>query len=98
MTVRPRDALIKMEDVFTSRLQLIIEAASLPIYWQYVGLGGRNYGILERLDNLPGRLVDNCGFFALDDLHDITEEALYDKLMLEFPTWLKDAKAKGIID
>lgn len=78
--------------------QLIIEAASLPIYWQYVGVGGRNYGILERLDNLPGRIVDNCGFFALDDLHDVSEETLYDKLMLEFPTWLKDAKAKGIID
>jgi hypothetical protein len=77
--------------------KLMIEAAKLPIFWQFVGIGGHNYGILEKLDTMAGRVVDNCGFFALDDLHDITEEQLYDKLMEEFPQWLKDAKAKGII-
>ena len=78
--------------------QLIIEAASLNLHWVFVGLGGSRYGILEKLDTLPGRLIDNCAFFAIDDLHDISEEALYDRLMVEFPTWLKEAKAKGIID
>ena len=77
--------------------RLMVEAANLPIFWQFVGLGGHGYGILEKLDTLPGRVVDNCGFFALDDLHDISEEQLYDMLMAEFPIWLKDAKAKGII-
>ncbi|MGN4051116.1 VWA domain-containing protein [Pseudomonas sp. SM4] len=77
--------------------RLMVDAANLPIFWQFVGLGGKGYGILEKLDTLPGRVVDNCGFFALDDLHDISEEQLYDLLMAEFPIWLKDAKAKGII-
>ncbi|MFJ2684585.1 VWA domain-containing protein [Pseudomonas sp. NPDC087342] len=77
--------------------KLMIEAAKLPIFWQFVGIGGHNYGILEKLDTMTGRVVDNCGFFALDDLHDISEEQLYDKLMEEFPQWLKDAKAKGIV-
>lgn len=76
---------------------LIVEAASLPLFWCFVGLGGRNYGILEKLDSMPGRVVDNCGFFALDDLHDVSEEDLYDQLMAEFPSWLKEAKSKGII-
>ncbi|WAH55976.1 VWA domain-containing protein [Pseudomonas silvicola] len=77
--------------------QLIVEAARYPVFWQFVGLGGSSYGILEKLDTLPGRVVDNCGFFALDDLHDVSEEALYDKLMNEFPSWLKEARGKGIL-
>lgn len=77
--------------------RLMVEAAHLPIFWQYVGIGGRGYGILEKLDSMTGRIVDNCGFFALDDLHDISEEQLYDTLMADFPLWLKAATAKGII-
>ena len=77
--------------------ELITEAAKLPIFWQFVGIGGSNYGILEELDDLEGRVVDNCNFFALDDLHDVSEEALYDRLLNEFPQWLIDAKRQGIL-
>ncbi|WP_252090800.1 VWA domain-containing protein [Pseudomonas sp. MWU13-3659] len=77
--------------------RLMTEAAKLPLFWQFVGLGGRGYGILEKLDDMPGRVVDNCGFFALDDLHQVSEEQLYDQLMAEFPAWLKDAAGKGIV-
>jgi stress response protein SCP2 len=76
---------------------LIKDAAQLPIFWQFVGIGGRNYGILEKLDTLAGRLVDNCDFFALDDLHDISESELYDRLLNEFPSWLEKARCKGIL-
>ena len=77
--------------------ELIISAAKLPIFWQFVGVGGSDYGILERLDDMKGRVVDNCNFFALDDLHDVSEQDLYDRLLEEFPTWLKEATAKGIV-
>ncbi|MBV5561058.1 VWA domain-containing protein [Pseudomonas aeruginosa] len=77
--------------------KLMTEAAKLPLYWQFVGLGGHGYGILEKLDDMKGRVVDNCGFFALDDLHQVSEEHLYDQLMEEFPNWIKEASAKGII-
>ena len=77
--------------------RLMTDAAKLPLYWQFVGLGGRDYGILEKLDDMRGRVVDNCGFFALDDLHQVSEEQLYDQLMEEFPDWIKAASAKGII-
>ncbi|MBK1724593.1 VWA domain-containing protein [Thiocystis violacea] len=76
---------------------LMTEAAHHPIFWQFMGLGGRNYGILERLDTMAGRIVDNCGFFAIDDLHSLTEEQLYDRMLQEFPAWLRNAGAKGII-
>ncbi|WP_312934977.1 VWA domain-containing protein [Pseudomonas sp.] len=77
--------------------RLMMEASSQPFFWQFVGLGGSSYGILEKLDDMDGRVVDNCNFFAMDDLHDLSEEVLYDRLMAEFPSWLREAKAKGII-
>ena len=77
--------------------KLILEAASLPIFWQFVGIGGSSYGCLEKLDDIKGRIVDNCNFFALDKLSSVSEEKLYDMLLEEFPGWLKAAKAKGII-
>lgn len=75
----------------------ITRAAHLPIFWQFVGIGGYSYGILEKLDSMTGRVVDNCNFFALDDLHDVSEEELYDRLMAEFPAWLRAAKAAGVL-
>jgi hypothetical protein len=33
-------------------------AVKLPIFWQFVGLGGRSYGILKDLDNMTGRLIN----------------------------------------
>lgn len=77
--------------------RLLTAAASLPIFWQFVGISGRNYGVLEKLDTLSGRVVDNCGFFALDDLDSISEQALYDRLLSEFPLWLQAAQYKGIV-
>ena len=76
--------------------KMISEAAKLPIFWQFVGLGGRGYGVLERLDDMTGRIVDNCDFFAVDKLKDISEEQLYENMLEEFPAWLKEAKQKGI--
>ncbi|MCS4089066.1 VWA domain-containing protein [Rhizobium sp. BK176] len=76
---------------------LIKDAAKLPIFWQFIGVGGSKYGALQELDTMTGRLVDNAGFFAIDDLHRVSEEELYDRMMSEFPVWLKAARARGII-
>ena len=76
---------------------LITEGAKRPIFWQFLGLAGKDYGVLERLDTMKGRLVDNCGFFAIDDLYDISEEELYARMLSEFPQWLRDARSKGVL-
>lgn len=74
----------------------IIKASEYPIFWQFVGIGGSSYGILEALDTMQGRVVDNCNFFSLDMLNSVSEEQLYQMLLNEFPDWLKIAKAKNI--
>ncbi|WP_341301036.1 VWA domain-containing protein [Lysinibacillus sp. FSL H8-0500] len=77
--------------------KILIDASQHNIFWQFVGLGNANYGVLQKLDDLPGRFIDNADFFALDDLDKITDEELYDRLLNEFPQWLREARAKGIL-
>lgn len=76
---------------------LLRDAAGQSIFWQFVGIGGRNYGVFEKLDDMPGRVVDNCNFFALDDLADVSDSDLYDRLLDEFPSWLNAARRAGIL-
>jgi len=76
--------------------KLMREASGLPAFWQFVGIGKANYGVLEKLDDLDGRVVDNAGFFALDDIDTVDDAQLYTRLLSEFPDWHKAAVAAGI--
>ncbi|MFC8368859.1 VWA domain-containing protein [Streptomyces sp. NPDC057239] len=73
------------------------EAVEEPVFWQFVGLGKSNYGVLERFDTLPGRRVDNVGFFAVDDISTVPDAELYDRLLSEFPQWITAAGRAGIL-
>ncbi len=76
---------------------LLTSASKHPIFWQFVGVGGYGYGILEELDNMGGRYVDNANFFALDDFKSISDNELYSRLLNEFPSWLREIRSKGMI-
>lgn len=73
------------------------EAVEEPVFWQFVGLGRSNYGVLERFDTLPDRRVDNVGFFAVDDVSTVPDPELYDRLLSEFPSWITAAGRAGIL-
>jgi stress response protein SCP2 len=77
--------------------QQLREAVEEPVFWQFVGLGRANYGVLERFDTLPGRRVDNVGFFAVDDIAGVPDAELYDRLLSEFPSWMTAARQAGIL-
>ncbi|MFE1790589.1 VWA domain-containing protein [Streptomyces sp. NPDC059525] len=73
------------------------EAVEEPVFWQFVGLGRAGFGVLERFDTMPGRRVDNVGFFAVDDIDRIPDAELYDRLLSEFPHWIRAARQAGIL-
>ena len=77
--------------------KVLTQAATLPIFWQFVGIGGRNYGVLEKLDDMTGHIIDNCNFFELERITGISDEHLYELLLEEFPSWLNEAKLKRIM-
>lgn len=76
---------------------LMREASALPAFWQFIGLGKANFGVLRRLDELEDRLVDNAGFFAVDNIDELSDQELYARLLDEFPSWLRAARAAGVL-
>jgi stress response protein SCP2 len=88
------DGAVRRESDMKKQLK---EASSMPIFFQFVGLGGRSYGILERLDAIKGSSIDNVNFFAINSFKDASDEDLYDKLLDEFSKWLDKALRKGVI-
>lgn len=76
---------------------ILITASQKPIFWQFVGVSGHGYGILENLDHMTGRYVDNANFFALDDFNYVSNEDLYHRLLNEFPQWLTEIKRVHMI-
>ncbi|MFV2172282.1 VWA domain-containing protein [Actinomadura sp. LOL_016] len=72
-----------------------------PIFWQFVGFGpagSPDFDFLRGLDKLSGRHLDNAGFVPAGvDPAALSDEALFDKLMGEFPKWLAAARTAGIL-
>jgi hypothetical protein len=68
----------------------------LPIFWAFVGFGGR-VDFLEKLDGLRRRAVDNASFFHAANPHAVTDAQLYDGITAEFAGWLTAARAAGIL-
>lgn len=67
------------------------------IFWQFVGIGTTNFKFLKKLDGgLGGRVIDNANFFQLNDISKISDSELYDRILDEFPSWLKESRNKGI--
>ncbi|ONK12849.1 VWA domain-containing protein [Streptomyces sp. MP131-18] len=76
--------------------QQLRDAALEPVFWQFVGLGKSNFGVLKKFDTLPGRKIDNVGFFSVADIAKVPDDELYDRVLSEFPKWLRAAAQLGI--
>ncbi|WP_223733272.1 vWA domain-containing protein, partial [Streptomyces purpurogeneiscleroticus] len=82
----------------------LCEAAGLPIFWQFIGFGdpdAKGFDFLRKLDDLTvpeKRKVDNAGFFhAGREPRALADADLYAQLMIEFPEWLTEARAAGVL-
>jgi vWA found in TerF C terminus len=75
----------------------VVSSSDKPLFWQFVGIGDSNFEVLEKLDEMDGRYIDNANFFHIKDIEAISDNELYDLLLNEFPDWLKEAKEKNVI-
>lgn len=75
----------------------IKEASKYGLFFQFIGIGNASFGFLEKLDNMSGRTVDNANFFSVDNVDKMNDNQLYEKLMNEYPEWLKEASQLSII-
>ncbi|MBF0224561.1 MAG: VWA domain-containing protein [Desulfobacterales bacterium] len=56
-----------------------------------------DFAFLEQLDAMQGRYIDNANFFSVEDPLIISDDELYSLLMAEYPSWVKLAKTKGLL-
>ena len=75
---------------------IVADSSNLPLFTQFAGLGRERFHTLRSLDNLEGRFIDNAGLFFANDVH-MPEEQLFGGMLNEFPTYIREARAKGII-
>lgn len=80
-----------------STISLLKKSARIVLFWQFVGIGDSNFDTLKKLDEMEGRFIDNANFFHIQDIEAISDEEIYNLLLNEFPEWLKEAKAKRVI-
>lgn len=76
----------------------MIAASDHPVFFKFIGIGNASsFGFLQDLDDMSDRTIDNADFFQANDLAHLTDEDLYKKMMVEYPSWCVEAKAKGIL-
>ncbi|MFZ2724647.1 MAG: VWA domain-containing protein [Methylococcaceae bacterium] len=69
-----------------------------PIFWQFMAIGNGGFNFLKKLDTMSGRYLDNANFFDVSNPDNISDDNLYDLLMVEYPLWVKQAKNNGLIN
>lgn len=76
---------------------IIKKASNHNIFWQFVGIGSSNFDFLEELDEMEDRFIDNANFFPVQNIHKMSDDDLYKKLLFEYPSWEEKARSKGLI-
>ncbi|MCP4696088.1 MAG: VWA domain-containing protein [Gammaproteobacteria bacterium] len=77
--------------------ELIRELSSKPVFIQFIGIGKEDFPFLRKLDDLKGRFIDNAGFMHVNDIAIVPDKELYNRILNEFPDWLKLAKRRLLI-
>lgn len=77
--------------------KIIKESSKYPIFWQFVGIGNDRFNYLEHLDEMGGRYIDNANFFSVENLDNMSDNELYNKLLGEYPEWINKAKSVGLL-
>ncbi|MDR0433995.1 MAG: VWA domain-containing protein [Gracilibacteraceae bacterium] len=77
--------------------EVLLKTSKFPVFWQFIGLRGSEFGILEQVAELPGRFSANANFLKLGDIDDINETELYSRLLAAVCHWNSEVDGKKLI-
>ena len=77
----------------------VMSSSFEPLFWMFMAIGSnrRDFAFLEGLDDMKGRYLDNADFFPVEDPAKLSDEALFELMMTEYPNWLQQARSKGLL-
>lgn len=73
--------------------ELLRRSSFMPVFWQFIGVGGNSYGILEHLDTIERMNLLNADFLAIEDFKSFSVSDLYDHILKSLSSWI-DASAE----
>ena len=71
---------------------IVRKSSKYKTFYEFIGIGRSSFPYLEKLDDLSGRSVDNTAFIKVRDFSDLSDDELYDKLLEQYPQWLRAMK------
>ena len=77
--------------------QFVETTSSRPIFWQFVGMGGRKSILEQQSNHISGYSLDNYSYFGMGNIQNLSATELYETLLQEFSKRLKEAKTKNIL-
>lgn len=77
--------------------EILIKTSRFPVFWQFIGIHGEEYGVLSRLEQIDGRHTQNAAFMALDDIDEVTDQALFAELLHNLDLWLNTPAVQDML-
>lgn len=74
--------------------KIVVETAKNNMFIQFIGIGNESFSYLQKLDDLSGRECDNTGFVKFSDIRKLSDDELYNKVLEQYPDWLKEKGLK----
>lgn len=78
-------------------VKALTEVSTAPIFWKFLSIGREDMAFLQKLDDLTDRFVDNADYKHIGDVDALSDKELFKALLDEYPAWIKEVRAKGLI-
>ncbi len=73
----------------------VVDLARYPVWLKFLAL--RDVPYLRQLDDMDGRLVDNCDAKTITDPDGITDDEFAELMVDEWNSWLHEATSAGVL-
>ncbi|WP_407542669.1 VWA domain-containing protein (plasmid) [Deinococcus radiomollis] len=73
-------------------------ASSEAVFFKFLALGDGPFRFLEKLDTMPGRVVDNANFAQIENLTRTDDAELFSLISQEIGDWIPAATKAGILN
>ena len=77
--------------------EILIKTSRFPVFWQFIGLYGEEYGVLNHLDEIDGRHTQNAAFLKMEDLDDFMDSGFYRTIFANTAAWLEELDRKQML-
>jgi vWA found in TerF C terminus len=81
----------------TAASDALSHVSKYPIFWKFLSVGNENIPFLQKLDDLDNRVIDNADYQPVGDVNRLSDQKLFELLLVEYLDWIKAAQAKGML-